>query len=177
MNENTQDGRGFVGYEYKSVTVKRDMTDLYTDCFPSFGWTLESKAPALDWVTSVTLKFRRDRKIINKMELTRLQREFESHANEIGKLEISKTIGASTAAYVIGIIGTAFMAGSVFAVTSEMIPLCIILAIPAFTGWIIPYFCYRHISAKKTEQVTPLIEQQYDTIYETCEKASALLYK
>jgi len=176
MNGNTQDGRGFVGYEYKSVTVKRDMTNLYTDCFPSFGWTLESKAPALDWVTSVTLKYRRDRKIVNKMELTRLQRQFESQASEINKLETSKTVGASAVAYVIGILGTAFMAGSVFAVTSGMIPLCIILAVPAFIGWIIPYFCYRCMSAKKAEQVTPLIEQQYDAIYETCEKASALLY-
>jgi len=177
MNENTQDRHGFVGYEYKRVTVKRDMVDLYTDCFPSFGWTLGSKAPALDRVISVTLKFRRDRKIINKVELTRLQRQFESQASEIGKLETSKTIGASTIACVIGILGTAFMAGSVFAVTLEMIPLCIILAIPAFIGWIIPYFCYQRISAKKTETVIPLIEQQYDAIYETCEKASALLYK
>ena len=177
MNENTQDGRGFVGYEYKSITVKRDMRDLYIDCFPSFGWTLEGKAPALDWATSVALKFKRDRKIVNKMELTRLQREFESHANEIGKLETSKTVGAATAAYVIGIIGTAFMAGATFAYLAGMILLCIVLAVPAFIGWIIPYFCYRRISVKKTEQVTPLIEQQYDAIYETCEKASALLYK
>lgn len=177
MNENTQNGRGFVAYEYKSVTVKRDMADLYTDGFPSFGWTLEGKAPSLDWVTSVTLKFKRERKIINKMELTRLQREFESHANEIHKLEISKTLGASTAAYVIGILGTAFMAGATFAVLADMIALCIILAVPAFIGWIIPYFCYRRISAKKVEKVTPLIEQQYDAIYETCEKAAALLYK
>lgn len=177
MNENTQNGRSFVGYEYKSVTVKRDMADLYTDCFPSFGWALEGKVPSLDWVTSVTLKFKRDWKIINKMELTRLQREFESHTNEIHKLEISKILGASTAAYVIGILGTAFMAGATFAFLADMIALCIILAVPAFIGWIIPYFCYRRIIAKKTERVTPLIEQQYDAIYETCEKATALLYK
>ena len=177
MNENTRDRRGFVSYEYKSITVKRDMADLYTDCFPSFGWTLEGRAPASDWVTSVTLKFKRDRKIINKMELTRLQREFESHANETGKLEISKTVGAATAAYVIGILGTAFMAGATFAFLADMIPLCIVLAVPAFVGWIIPYFCYRRISAKKTEKIVPLIEQQYDAIYETCKKASALLYE
>lgn len=177
MNEIFANNPGFVGYEYKSVTVKRDMVQLYTDCFPSFGWTLEDKVPALDWVTSVTLKFKRNRKIINKMELTRLQREFESHANGIGKLEISKTVGAATFAYIIGILGTAFMAGAVLSFLADMILLCIILAVPAFIGWIIPYFCYKRITAKKTEQVTPLIEQQYDTIYETCEKANALMYK
>lgn len=97
--------------------------------------------------------------------------------NKYCKLEVSKTIGAATAAYVIGIIGTAFMAGSVFAVTGGNIPLCIILGVPALIGWIVPYFCYKRMSAKKTEQVTPLIEQQYDAIYENCEKASSLLYK
>lgn len=46
----------------------------------------------------------------------------------------------------------------------------------AFIGWMLPYFCYRGIVVKKTEQITKLIEQQYDAIYETCEKANALLY-
>lgn len=176
VNENIQDGRGFVGFEYKGVTVKRDMVDLYADCFPSFGWILEGKNPSLTQ-TSVTLKFKRDRKIINKMELTRLQREFESHAREIEKLDVSKNVGAATVSCIIGILGTAFMAGATFAFLAEMIPLCIILAVPAFIGWIAPYFCYRCICAKKTEKITPLIEQQYDAIYEACEKANNLLYK
>lgn len=176
MNEKAQDSSSFVGYEYKMITIKRDMVDLYADCFPSFGWMLERSSPSLT-PTSITMKFKRDRKIINKMELTRLQREFESYANEVGKLETAKTVGAATAAYVIGILGTAFMAGATFAFLADMILPCIILAVPAFIGWIIPYFCYRRIFAKKTEQVTPLIEAQYDAIYETCEKASNLLYK
>lgn len=176
MSEYKQNEFGFVGYEHKSVTVNRDMVDLYTDCFPCFGWVLEKSTPALT-PTSVTMKFKRDRKIINKVELTRLQREFESHANDINKLEISKITGASTAAYTVGILGTAFMAGSVFAVTSDNILLCVILAIPAFIGWIIPYFCYRRISQKRSEKVAPLIDEQYDAVYATCEKANALLYK
>lgn len=174
MSENTQ--KNFIGYEYMSITVKRDMVDLYTDCYPSFGWSMEGYNPTLT-PTSVTMKFKRDRKLLNKAELTRLQREFESHVDEINKLEISKTAFARVIAYITGIVGTAFMTGSVFAVNADLIPLTVILGIPALIGWIVPYFCYRRMSAKKAEKAAPLIDQQYDAIYAVCEKANALLYK
>lgn len=57
---------------------------------------------------------RRDRKIVNKAELTRLQRKFESCVGQLLSLEHSKTSAATVGSLVIGVIGTAFMAGSVF---------------------------------------------------------------
>ena len=77
-----------------------------------------------------------------------------------------------------GIIGTAFMAGSVFAVTAEppRIILSVILAVPAFLGWIIPYFLYKRMVRKQTEKLTPLIEEKQEEIYGICEKGSKLLY-
>lgn len=78
--------------------------------------------------TKIHLK--RERHIVNKTELTRLQRHFEACANEIRTLENSKASSATMWSLIVGIIGTAFMAGSVFAVTHEppMILLCILLA-------------------------------------------------
>ena len=175
MSEFTKNADGFIGYEYKDVTVKRNMESVYADGYINFGWTLEDTSIPLQSIGSVTMKFKRDRKIRNKAELTRLQRQFEACVQEIERLEISKSIIASAVAYGLGIVGAAFMAGSVFAYISGMVPLTIILAIPAFAGWILPYFCYLNISRKKTEQVTPLIDQKYDEIYEVCEKASGLL--
>lgn len=121
------------------------------------------------------MKFKRDRKIRNKAELTRLQRQFESGAAEIAALEKSKTLGASAAAFLIGIVGTAFMAGSVFSYLAGMLPLCILLAVPAFAGWILPTFCYAGLRRRRAAKVGPLIDRQYETIYAVCEKASALL--
>ena len=97
---------------------------------------------------------------------------------EIEALEKSKTSVATIYALMVGIIGTAFMAGSVFAVTAQppYMILSIILAIPAFVGWIIPYFLYRRVVRKQTEKLEPLIEQKYDEIYEICEKGNKLLY-
>ena len=107
------------------------------------------------------IRFKRDRKIINKMELTRLQRNFDACVSQIGQLEKEKTSRPMVTALTVGIIGTAFMAGSTFAVTADppLIALCIILAIPGFLGWILPYFLYRAGVRKQTEKITPLIEE------------------
>ena len=177
MSEFTKNADGFIGYEYRDVTVKRSMESVYADGYSNFGWALEGTSVPIQNLGSVTMKLKRDRKIRNKAELTRLQRQFEACAVEIERLEFSKSVGASAVAYVIGVIGTAFMAGSVFAYLAGMVPLMIILAVPGFVGWIIPYFSYLKISRKKTEQVTPLIDQKYDEIYEACEKANSLLSK
>lgn len=165
----------FVGYEYQDVTVKRSMVFVYTDGYENFGWNLEGIAEQLGKVDSVILKFKRDRKIRNKAELTRLQRNFDACVSEITSLEASKYIKASALAYIIGVIGTAFMAGSVFAIIDNMAVLCTILAIPAFVGWCLPYFLYRSLVMKKTNQVTPIIDQKYDELYAVCEKANSLL--
>jgi len=165
----------FMGFEYKTISVHRNMEAVYTDSYPSFGWNLaeESIAPSIN---NVVLKFKRNRKIINKAELTRLEREFEVQAKEIEKLEESRLTIPIIIAYGIGIIGTVFMAGSMFSYLANLLPLCIALAVPAFIGWIIPYFAYKNISQKKTKQILPIIDRQYDAVYKVCEKASELLY-
>lgn len=175
MSEFTKNVDGFIGYEYKDVTVKRSMESVYIDGYTNFGWTLEGTASPIQSFKSITMKFKRDRKIRNKAELSRLQRQFDSCVTEIERLDFSKALVASTVAYAIGLVGTALMAGSVFAYLAGMLPLSIILAIPAFVGWVIPYFCYLSIRRKKTAHVTPLIDQKYDEIYEVCEKANGLV--
>ena len=124
-----------------------------------------------------TIRMKRDRKIVNKMELTRLQRHFEACVREIEALEKSKTSAATVWALVVGIIGTAFMAGSTFAVTHEppLIPLCILLAVPGFLGWILPYFLYRRIAAGQARKLQPVIEAKEEEIYQICEKGHSLL--
>lgn len=167
----------FVGYEYKEVTVETEDASMYIDCYENFGWTADENRPPVDGLHHTTIYLKRDRHIINKTELTRLQRHFEACANEIRELESSKASAASVWSLVVGIIGTAFMAGSVFAVTHQppMILLCILLAVPAFIGWVMPWFIYKSILRKRTRKVEPLIAAKQDEIYEICEKGHALL--
>lgn len=69
------------------------------------------------------------------------------------------------------------MAGSVFAVTADtpMILLCIVLAVPGFIGWALPWFLYKRMVRRRTEKIAPLIEAKYDEAYAVCEKGCRLL--
>ena len=194
----------FIGYEYKDVIVKREMDCLWKDSYKSFGWIFEESKPAIVkhiWTpirimvaplailpgspfskmirdhesdTTVGLIFKRDKNITGKAELNRLQLQFENSAKEIVLLEETRSIEATIVAYILGIIGTAFMVGSVFSYIAGMLQLSIILSVPGFLGWILPYFLYSKIRRNKVEKVNYLIDKQYDVIYEICEKASKL---
>lgn len=90
-------------------------------------------------------------------------------------MERNKTSAAVIAAFTAGLIGTVFLGGSVFAYLGGLLPFSIVLAVPGFLGWILPYFLYCRVRRSRTEALTPLIEQKYDEIYSVCEKASGLL--
>ena len=176
--------RNYVGYEYKEVVTDSSMVFLLLDGYENFGWKVNDCLPDNRMVEKpgngqrTVIRLKRDRKILNKAELTRLQRNFEACVAEIQTLEQRKTSAATAYAIILGVIGTAFMAGSTFAVTAQPphYILCILLAIPGFLGWIFPYFLYKKIAGKQTEKITPLIEAKYDEIYEICEKGNKLLY-
>ncbi len=167
--------KAFVGYEYQELTVKSGMLSVYADGYENFGWKLEDTTFPSGKPDSVVMRLKRDRKIRNKTELNRLQRQFDAIASDIVSLESSKRVKASIFAYIVGIVGTAFMAGSVFSVTAGQIFPCILLAIPAFIGWSLPYFLYRYIEKNRIVAVTPLIDSKYDELYAVCEKANGLL--
>lgn len=184
MSENETQKKSFVGYEYKEIIADSSRASFLVDGYENFGWELdENMMEGKRHSNAVTMKkvvirLKRDRKIINKMELTRLQRNFEACVNEIEFLEKSKSSAATGYSVALGIIGTAFMAGSTFAVTAKppLIVLSIVLAVPGFLGWIFPYFLYKKLLAKQTKKVSPFIEEKYDEIYEICEKGNKLLF-
>lgn len=161
----------YVAYEYKEITAQGERASLLMDYYQSLGWEVQKDSG------SGKIMLRRSHKLMNKTELTRLQRNLEACLAEIDTLQKSKTTKASIAALVTGLIGTAFMAGSVFAVTaaSPVIWLCILLAVPAFALWILAPLLYPKMVAERTKIVNELIEQKYDEIYGICEKGSKLL--
>lgn len=175
MNEIKKEGAGFVGYEYKEITASGERASFYLDCYQCFGWVLDERTQESAAKGKLILK--RERKIMNKMELTRLQRHFEACMDEIRALEQSKTTSATVWAIVVGLIGTVFMAGSTFAAVH--VPphyvLSAILAVPGFTGWVLPYLLYKTLVARRTKVVAELMERQYDEIYEICEQGNQLL--
>lgn len=163
---------GFIGYEYKQVLVPRKLVSLYADYYPFFGWELQDTSQY--HATSVSLTFKRNRKIKNKVEINTCQRQFEDSVSTISSLENSKNTRASVIAFTLGLLGTVFMALATFSYLFGFIIACVILAIPGFAGWALSYVFYRRILKKHTAAVEPQIDREFETLYNSCEKAYAL---
>ena len=171
----------YISYEYIDIIAENTKASFLLDGYECFGWEVDHNLDGYSqsgYDPKVHLRLKRNRKILNKMELTRLQRNFEACVREIDLLEKSKNSKATMWALIIGIIGTAFMAGAVLAITAQPphTLLCIILAIPAFIGWVLPYFVFRKTAMKDSEKIQNLIEEKYDEIQEICEKGNKLIY-
>lgn len=87
MSEFTKSPHDFVGYEYRELTAPADKFSLYLDAYENFGWEPDKNAPQRRQSGMITVTLRRDRHIVNKAELTRLQRNFDACAKEIEALE------------------------------------------------------------------------------------------
>jgi hypothetical protein len=177
-NEVTRGGKDYIGYDYKTVTADDEKASILLDAYENFGWIPDESMPMKQFGGAVTLNLKRDRKILNKAELTRLQQHFEACMDEIAAFEKSKTNEPTIYSIMVGLLGTAFLAGSVFAVTAQppIVWLCIVLGIPGLIGWALPYHLFRLFAKKRSVEVAPLIEQKYDEIHEICEKGSSLMH-
>lgn len=177
MKDTTGERKKFTGYDYKEVEIEEAEVSMYLDGYMNFGWIADGDRQINKKGHNVTLRLKRDRVILNKVELTRLERHFESSMNELKSLKRSQTSVPTMVSLGIGMAGTACMACSTFAVTASpsLIGLCILFAIPGFTGWILSYFIYKLLVKKQKEKMTPLLEDKYDEIYEICKKGNDLL--
>lgn len=167
----------YIGYEYKQVTVPRAALSQYLDGYESFGWQQDDRRPPSAGGRRVTLYLKRDRKIANKMELTRLQRHFEACMAQIDGLQRAPAQTAALWALVVGLVGTAFLAGSVFAVTHQPPQYfwMTVLAVPGVVGWAAPCRLYPWMLRRQQVRVSPLLEAQWEEVDRLCAKGQGLL--
>lgn len=186
------ENKSFVAYEYKDILVKRDAATLYEDCLAHFGWMLVGEGDygvtqlgkniasvtttiaGQDDSMPVTLKFKRDRSIKNKLEVNRLERQCIAALANIGKTERKSnayTMGISLGT---GIIGTVLLGFAVYGFRSANTALGVIMLILGIIGWGIGFFANLKVGKKKATQTEPMIQEQMDIAYEACEKAHAL---
>ena len=172
MSETMDREKKFIMNEYLEVTIKGSLVPLCSDCYRALGWIIVDTSSGVD---SIKLTLQRDRKIKHRVALCDLQRKCETAFQTIERLENSKMTKALAVALGMGLLGSAFLAGAVFAYLASQLPLSVFLAIPGFLGWGLPYYLYHKVIRKSTDRMNPLIDENYDVIYEACEKASQLL--
>ena len=98
MSEIRRKGMEFVGYDYKEISASGERASFCLDCYQNFGWLPDERTQE----TRGAIVLRRERKIVNKVELTRLQCHFEACMDEITALEKSKTTNAAAAPCALG---------------------------------------------------------------------------
>lgn len=180
--------KDFIAYEYLSLNVDSEKEPLYIDCYENFGWILINNSALVDkedyFINNLTpnnykrvnIKFKRDRRIKNKIELLSLQRKLEASLKEIDRLEREPNSKGVISALVIGTIGTIFLAISVFSMTAEnpLYFLSIITGIIGIINWTLPFFAYKNKKSIQEKENITLIDEQYNNIYDTCERAKKL---
>lgn len=167
----------YTSFDYKKISLNTDTDMQYLDGIKMFGWGVDDQKTSTSENGTMNYVLKRNRNIINKTELTRLEKNFDFCFHEIIRLQNSVKSKATINALTIGFIGTCFMAGSTFAITHEppIIWLCAVLAIPGFIGWILPYFVYKKSSIKQQSTIEQFIKNNYDEIEQICNKATLLI--
>lgn len=168
---------GFDGYEYLKVAVEEGLLSQYIDGYESFGWQPDANICPEKNMGKVTLHLKRSRHLVNKVELTRLQRHYEACMEEIAALESSRQSIPSMVSLSSGLIGCGFMAASVSAVTAQppVVWMTAVFGALGFFFWFFSWFGYKAAKRKRTKKVLPLIDAKYDEALQVCEKAYRLL--
>lgn len=188
----------FVAYEYKNISVKREAVPIYMDCLQNFGWILieerghgygapyritaelsgmiaQASPENADIADLVTLKFKRNRKITNRLEIDKLEGQCEEALTAIDKLEKknnAQSMGISLGA---GMIGTVFLGLAAYNFIAANLVVGIVCAVVGMAGWGAGFFANQRISKKKAKQSESMIQQYLETAYSTCEQAHELL--
>ena len=166
---------GFTPYEYRTLQVAPEQEPLYKDTFANFGWIVEKETAGRPGTTTMALQVKRDRRLPNRQVINELQRQAEDALGTIRDLERSRSAAAITVAVALGIVGSAFLAGSVFAVTAGLVILSVPLGALGLLGWLAGWWSHGRVLARKTAQTAPLIDEQYDIVFGASEQAARLL--
>ncbi|MGC4154535.1 MAG: hypothetical protein QM628_15860 [Propionicimonas sp.] len=165
----------FTPNEYLTLQVDRELEPLYKDTYRNFGWTVEGYGAGMPKPATVTIKLKRDRRLPNRQAVLEQQRIAEHALATIAGLEQSKQTAPMMAALTAGIVGSIFLAGSVFAITANLWLLGIPLGIVGLVGWVAGYFAHGRVKASRAVKVSPLLDREYETVYAAGEQASRLM--
>lgn len=163
---------GFVAYEYTTIRAPRDLARLHEDTYRNFGWTVtdEHTVPG-----AVEFTLKRDRNIRTRSAVTELERKAQRSLTKIDRLNTSPRNFAMTSAMTIGLVGTAFLAGSVFTLLGGFIVASVALGVVGLLGWAGGAGAYIIVRNRRTAKLAAAIDAEYGTVNACAEQANRLL--
>lgn len=164
-----------VSYDYKTVKVKRSIETLVCDTYESLGWELVNTSSVEGSLFYVNLSFKRNRKIENKVELLKLQDKADNVIANIDNMQNKKKNAGFTASLSTGIAGAlVFGGGMSMSMLLNGIGYMIggiALGLVGIGICVLAYPLFKKINKKKSTQIEPLLENEYDKLADICEQA------
>jgi len=167
----------FVIYDYRTVTVRRDMEAMTTDAYEALGWEAVGSSVSGVAIFHVNLSFKRDRKIKNKAELLKSQERIDSTLGNIETLQNKKKNAGTVPALVTGITGALVLGGGMSMVMELAIN-------PTVVGWMVggivlgvvglvvcglAWWVNRRVRRNAIKKIAPMLEDEYNRLSDICE--------
>lgn len=159
--------------EYLEVLINPKIAQLCRQCYETLGWEIISSTTGINLDI---LRMKRSKKIKNRVELCKLQRECEDALIKLEQLEKIKNSKEKRTAIMSSLIGVTFLIGTVITYSFNIYFVSIVFAALGIVGWGIAFLLYKRYILKNENKIKQEINESYDIIYQVCEKAKQLVW-
>ncbi len=148
-----------------SIRVDRGLQGLYRDTYERLGWTVDVRVRTLPGAPAVRITMSRVRASIPRPpDGGHAERTAVKALAELSRLEAATAAAAQAAFAAAATIGTALLAGTVFAVLATHWLLSVPLAALGVLGWAYAGTARRLVRARRSAELAPLVDRQYEVI-------------
>ena len=174
VNENA------ITYDYKTIKVKREYETIVCDAYENLGWELTNTSASENSLFYINLSFKRNRKIENKMELTKLQEKVDNILANIENLQTKKKNAGVVEGISTGVVGALIFGGgmSMSMLNTASVGLLvggIAVGIVGITVGLLGWLVLKKINKKKNTKIQPILESEFDKLADVCEQAHGLI--
>lgn len=168
-----------ISFDYKTISVKREIESIVCDAYENLGWELTNTSSVEGNPFKVNLSFKRDRKIERKIELLKLQQKIDICLEEVKAFQAKRKNAGVAESVATGVVGALTFGGGMSMVMTLKglgfmlggIGLGVVGLGICGLAWVI----YKKIRKKKNEEYTPIIESELDNLSDLCEEANEIV--
>jgi hypothetical protein len=148
-----------------SIRVDRGLQALYRDTYERLGWTVDVRVRTLPGAPAVRMTMSRVRPSTSRPpDGGHAERTAAKALGELSRLEAATDAAAQAAFATAATIGTALLAGAVFAVLATQWPLSVPLGALGVLGLAYAGPVRRLVRARRSAELAPLVDRQYELI-------------
>jgi len=168
--------REVITYDYKTITVKRQMETMAADAYENLGWEFIGSSLAGGSIFNVNLSFKRDRKIADKQKLLKLQERIDNTLQHAEALLGKKRTAGMIPALTVGIAGALIFGGGMSMVLTliETVGFVIggvALGIAGLGVALLAWPIYKKVRKTTLAKIEPILEDEFNRLADICEEA------